>query len=186
MLKKALLATIALAALAGCSTSPRQGLPVDHSDALLASVQHNTDILAAQLKRFPVGLPVVIASAQNNDELQQVCPQGRLVADVVSSRLTQHGFPVAEVRLAKNLRINPEGETILSRDVKSLASAVNADTVIAATWTTVGAPAKVIGPDLRARFAGGQTYLTFKAVRLADGLVLGSQTFASPIGWACN
>jgi hypothetical protein len=37
------------------------------------------------------------------------------------------------------------------------------------------------------RAAGyGTTYVTLKAVRITDGLVLGSQTFTPPATWDCD
>lgn len=189
MLNKILLASAAALALAGCSTSGIKQGP-QFTDPLLQSVQQGADSLAAQLSRYQLAAPVIVASAQNNDELRQVCPQGRLVSDIVSSRLTQHGFPVTEVRLSQQLHINKEGETILSRELGALAKAAKADTVVTATWSTV-APARAIkyantygGTDANKQF--GQTYVTLKAVRISDGLVLGSQTFAPPTSWSCE
>lgn len=143
------------------------------------------DSLAAQLKPLKVSHPLVVASAQNNDDLSQVCPQGRLLAEMVSSRLTQQGFPVSEVKLDKDMKVSLEGETILSRDLKKLATEVEADTVVAATWTTFGKEVKV-GAQGGNRFLAASTYVTLKAVRIADGRVQGSQTFASPVAWACK
>lgn len=135
--------------------------------------------------------PLVLVARMGFDELRQVCPQGRLVSDIVSSRLTQHGFPVTEVRLSQQLHINKEGETILSRELGALAKAAKADTVVTATWSTVAPPraikhANTYGGTYDARKQFGQTYVTLKAVRISDGLVLGSQTFAPPTSWSCE
>lgn len=142
--KKILFAAAALAVLAGCS-AVKTYEPAEQADPLLTTVNFTVDSLAAQLKPLKVSHPLVVASAQNNDDLSQVCPQGRLLAEMVSSRLTQQGFPVSEVKLAKDMKVSLEGETILSRDLKKLATEVEADTVVAATWTTFGKEVKV-GP----------------------------------------
>ncbi len=184
MMKKSLIAAVALVALAGCSTT-KVYEPVDNVDPLLSTVNFTVDNLASQLKPLKVTHPLVVASAQNNDDLAKVCPQGRLIAEMVSSRLTQHGFPVSEVKLAKDMRVSAEGETILSRDLKKLATEAEADTVVAATWSTFGKEVKV-GAHGGNRLMGASTYVTLKAVRIADGRVLGSQTFASPVAWTCN
>lgn len=189
MLNKLLLAGAVALILSGCATSGPT-VPRD-TDPLLNSVQQGADSLAAQLRHYKLAAPVIVASAQNNDQLSQVCPQGRLVSDIVSSRLTQHGFPVTEVRLTQALRINQNGETILSRELGDLAQSAKADTVVTATWSTIGAKptlrfANVNGAIDRSQGPAGQTYVTLKAVRISDGLVLGSQTFAPPSSWTCE
>lgn len=190
MLKKVLLASAVALLAAGCSTSGIKQ-SAQYTDPFLQSVQQGADSLAAQLSRHQLAAPVIVASAQNNDELRQVCPQGRLVSDIVSSRLTQHGFPVTEVRLTQVLRITKEGETILSRELGELAKAAKADAVVTATWSTVTPQrdvkyANYFGGSYDARKQFGQTYVTLKAVRITDGLVLGSQTFAPPTSWSCE
>lgn len=179
---------LASAALAGCASTTTH--EPEASDPLLLSVQQSADSLAAQLSRHKLKTPIIVASAQNNDQLTQVCQQGRLISDIVSSRLTQQGLAVTEVRLGQTLRINKEGETILSRELGVLAKEAKAEVVVTSTWTTVTHPAAVIHADSTGgamhQPTPGQTYVTLKAVRIADGLVLSSQTFAPPASWTCN
>lgn len=189
MLKNLILSGAAVLALAltGCATS--HAPQTADTEPFLDSVQQNADGLVAQLRNYPLGAPVIVASAQNGDYLPQVCPQGRLIADIVSSRLTQRGVPVTEVRLAQALRINAAGETILSRELTDLAKSAKADVVVAATWTTVAERQAVtyVNANGSSRTASyGTTYVTLKAVRIADGLVLGSQTFTPPATWNCD
>lgn len=183
MLKKVMLAAAVTLLAAGCSTTGQLGYS---PDPFLQSVQFGADNLAVQMAGYKLSAPVIVASAQNNDQLSQVCPQGRLISDIVSSRLTQHGIPVTEVRLSQKLRINSTGETILSRDLGELARSSRADAVVTATWSTMSPPVK------QASFSGGElksagkTYVTLKAVRVSDGLVLSSQTFVPPAAWTCE
>jgi hypothetical protein len=183
MLKKLLLAATVTLLAAGCSTAGHLGYS---ADPFLQSVQSGADDLAAHLVGYKLSAPVIVASAQNNDQLSQVCPQGRLISDIVSSRLTQHGIPVKEVRLGQKLRINQTGETILSRDLSLLAQSSQADAVVTATWSTVAPPVKqasFTGSEVR---YAGTTYVTLKAIRVSDGLVLSSQTFVPPASWTCE
>lgn len=190
-MKKLILASAvaASAVLAGCATATPDHTP-RFTDPLLQSVLQSADGLAAQLSRYKLKAPIIVASAQNNDQLSQVCQQGRLISDIVSSRLTQNGLPVTEVRLSQELRINKEGETILSRELDVLAQEAKAEVIVTSTWTTVTQPAAVIHTDayggMKRQQMPGQTYVTLKAVRIADGLVLSSQTFAPPASWSCN
>lgn len=187
MLKKLSLAGIAVLAtvLAGCTTAPTVQAPIE---PFLDSVQQSADNLVGQLQQYPLGAPVIVASAQNGDFLPQVCPQGRLIADIVSSRLTQRGVPVTEVRLAHALRINDAGETILSRELTDLAKSAKADVIVAATWSTLSdrQPVTYVNANGSSQtITSGTTYVTLKAVRIADGLVLGSHTFTPPAAWNC-
>lgn len=189
-MKKLIIAGVVItsAALSGCASS--FVYEPDASDPLLRSVQQSADVLADQLSKHELKTPIIVASAQNNDQLSQVCQQGRLVSDIVSSRLTQQGLSVTEVRLGQTLRINKEGETILSRELDGLAKEAKAEVVVTSTWTTVTQPASFIQSNenggMKLQPTPGQTYVTLKAVRIADGLVLSSQTFAPPASWTCN
>ena len=182
MLNKTLFAVAVALLMEGCSTSGFQSNQ-QSADPLFQSVQQGAEGLVAQLSRYQSVAPVIVASAQNNDQLSQVCPQGRLISDIVSSQLTQSGFSVTEVRLTQVLHIDKEGETILSRELDTLASAAKVNTVVTATWSTI-----VSGPTFQNSSyiaSSRKTYITLKAVRITDGLVLGSQTFASPRSWTC-
>lgn len=173
---------VAAALLGGCASFSSSSTP--RAPDLLTAVNAATDVLSAQIRALPLDAPLIVTSAQNNDRLTQVCPEGRLVADMVSSRLTQHGYPVTEVRLTQRLRVTAEGETLLSREVSELADQNVADAVVAATWTTVeNAPEPKRGPGAHPALT---TYVTLKAIRIADGLTMGSHTFAVPNSWSCR
>lgn len=178
--------TVLLAAtslLGACASFAPKDTPHDpHS--LLHVTNAATDALSAQMGSAPLDTPLIVTSAQNNDRLAQVCPEGRLLADIVSSRLTQKGFPVTELRLADRLRVTAEGETLLSREVGELARSKEADVVVTATWTTVDSPSAAARPH--PAHSQSATYVTLKAVRLGDGLTLGSHTFATPTSWSCR
>jgi len=186
MIKKTLIASTAVLLLAGCASSGSTRTPVlsETTDPLLHAVHSGADRLALQLTEYPLSVPVIVASAQNGDQLNKVCAEGRLISDMVSSRLSQWGFPVTEVRVTQALRINKEGETILSREIDDLASSAKADVVVTATWSTVEVPTKK-AQDGFSRQPDERTYVTLKAVRIQDGLVVGSQTFAAPTAWRC-
>lgn len=198
MLNKTLFSAVAAAVLfTGCATGTPDQTDMRLNDLTLSrdpflqSVQVSTDKLLAQMKNYSHSTPVVVTSAQNNDQLNRVCPQGRVMSEIVSSRLTEKNIPVTEVRLTNLMRINPEGEMILSRELRELAQSVKADTVVAATWSTLS-DSVVVPVALNygygsgatvARAVPGVTYVTLKAVRLSDGLVLASDTFAAPKNW---
>lgn len=193
-MKKSNLATaLATLALAGCSFLPSApyAQQAQAQPGLLETVTPAADRLAADLLSRGASGPVVVASAQNNDALGQVCPQGRLVSDIVSSRLTQRGVKVTEVRLAHSLRVNAEGEQLLSRNIDELAGAAQTGVAVTATWTTLQPHGAWVVSDARGAASqqlrgSGPTYLTLKAVRLDDSQVLSSQTFLAGATWSCR
>jgi hypothetical protein len=168
------LASLALL-LGGCAYTPAPDLvAIADRDLLLQVVQAATDRLTAQIAGQASAAPLIVASAQNNDELAKVCPQGRVISEIVSSRLSQRGYAITELRLSNRLQISAEGETLLSREVRNLVmqTQTRADMVITPTWTA-----------LQGVGVHGETstlYVTVKALRVSDGLVLGSQSVAVP------
>lgn len=185
-MKKSLLSFLLVAgtALAG-QNALAADCQSDQQDPLGCAVMNGVSSLVNQMHRRVENMnaPMIVASAQNNDSLDQVCQHGRLIADMVSSFLTQKGYPVSEVRLANRLIVNPEGELLLSREVRNLAGQKTADIVVTSTWTSLPSNQTLIayGPSGIQQVKTSTTYVTLKAVRVSDSLVLGSQTFPVPI-----
>lgn len=171
---------VASMALGACATTQ----PPPEGDPLLVITQQRADAMASQLRLHSLTAPLIVTSAQNNDQLSDVCQQGRLIADIVSSRLTQNGFPVTEVRLSNRLTITAEGETMLSREVRDLAAKKKVDAVVTATWTIPGPAAIDLTGQARVR-SEQNAYVSLRAVRAADGLVLASQVFQVPVTGNC-
>lgn len=108
---------------------------------------------------------VLVLSAQNLDDLNRSEGLGRLVGELVQSTLVNQGYRVKEVRLRDSIRISGEGEQGLSRDLARLASEHAAEVVIVSTYSRSNRTA----------------YITVKAVRVADGLILASKSFTAQV-----
>ncbi|MBF0162498.1 MAG: hypothetical protein HQL88_09440 [Magnetococcales bacterium] len=83
------------------------------------------DALAAEMHKNhpPLGRyqPVLVATFVNRSNLDSSSELGLLMADHVSSRLTQHEYTVLEPKLRKDFSIRKEhGEFMLSRDIDKL------------------------------------------------------------------
>jgi len=165
-------AVLAGSALAGCSTA-RTDAPTwaeAKSDPLLAATSRATDSILGQLgaqavaPTEPLTHPIIVGSVQNISDLDKPAPLGRLLGEAIAARITQRGFPVVEAKLSGNLKINEQGQMLLSDQAREIAQAHKAQVVVVGSWTE----------------GGKFVYVTVKAIRAEDGLALASQSFALP------
>jgi len=127
------------------------------------AVDHLVDQM---VRRADLGAPILVATPQNIASLDRPSEFGLTLGELVQSRITEHGFGVVEVKLQDRLRVNAAGELLLSRELADIARAQSADIVVVGTW---------------AESARG-AYITLKAVRAADGVLVASTSFAIDSG----
>lgn len=101
---------------------------------------------------------VVVTSIANLDDINEVSPLGRLVSELIGSRLAQLGAKVAEPRLRTGMAMTRAGEQGLSREAKDLAAKVNAYAFVTGTVTRMQ----------------GRYYFNARLVRVKDAQVLAS------------
>lgn len=108
--------------------------------------------------------PVLAASFVNMDRLEQSSTFGRLLADRIATRFSQHGYHVIELKLRKTaLAVQPgNGELALSRDLQLIQSEHDAQAVMVGTYI----------------LAGKRLHATVKLVGTADQAVLSSCDFS--------
>lgn len=150
---------VMLGALAGCAQYES-----GRSNAIVRASYDATDTLLKGLKpTLPKDAPVVIASFVELDRLGESSTLGRMLADQVSARLTQHGYQVQELRLRSNILIKEGlGELLLTRELKELSASQKVQAVIVGTY--VVAPEKV--------------FLNIKLVRPLDNRILAAHDLA--------
>jgi len=96
------------------------------------------DNLAAQalpplIPRQP-DMPILITTLVSSDDLTQTSRFGRTVQEHISSRFSQLGFAVKEIKLTNTLQIYPRsGETMLSRDLSLLTGSQEAQAIFTGT-----------------------------------------------------
>lgn len=83
------------------------------------------DALVAELRKNqpPLGYhhPMLVATFVNRSNMDLTSEMGMVMADHISSRITQHGYTVMEPKLRKEFSIRKEqGELMLSRDIDKL------------------------------------------------------------------
>jgi hypothetical protein len=107
---------------------------------------------------------VVVATPSDGADLDRGGRFGDAVAGMVRSRLSQHGLAVSEVRLRRAMRLAPDGETMLSRQIAALGPAPAVDAVVTGSYV-----------------AGNQMiYVTLELVGRTNGAILASSDFAVP------
>ena len=106
---------------------------------------------------------IIVASLVNVNDLQESSALGRIVAEQVRSRLTQLGYTTQELRYRGSVLVRAgNGELVLSRDVKNISNAQQAQAVVAGVYAV----------------AESSVYVTLRIVRAADGIVISSADYA--------
>src|SRR5689334_15629201 len=169
-------AVLVLSLLGGCDT-----LVADRSTPALYGVDYpltrDSDIAAVSyaatdrlMNEAAVAIdrnkPILVASVANVDNLDQSSSFGLIVSEQMGSRLSQLGYTVIESKLRGTLAINGNGEFMLSRDVRRIAAAHDAQAVLVGSYAA--------GPH--------SVMVNLKLVRLADAKVVAALDYSMPMG----
>lgn len=166
-------ATLVAATIGACSdnytgASAIRGEPtVRDVDIVAASYQAAERLVGTSRQALDKDKPILVASLVNTANLQQSSNLGRIVAEQISSRLTQLGHDTREMRLRGAFLIREGfGELALSRAVKDISQKQNAQAVVAGVY------------------AVGKTnvYITLRLVRAEDGMILSAYDYVLPLG----
>ncbi len=109
--------------------------------------------------------PVVVATLVDVNDLERSTGFGRITAEQVGARLANTGIPVAEVKLRRSILIDKGGEMVLSRDVRQLLRARDAQALVAGTYA--------VGRDT--------VFVNLRMLSAADGRVLSAHDYIVPI-----
>jgi len=95
---------------------------------------------------------ILVVSFVNIDDLNKTTTFGRMQAEIISTKLSQYGLEVVEVKLMTSLYIKEKsGEFFLSRDLKKLSNKHEADLILAGSYAIaldkVYVTAKLISPE---------------------------------------
>lgn len=137
-------------------------------DAVMAAGSYLVDTLEKNLaKSLPESEPLLVASLVDVDDMGTSSTFGRLMAELLSARLTQKGYKIIEMKLRKkSVYIEEEsGEFLLSRDVQEISRAQKAPVVLVGTYAE--------GFDA--------VYVNARLVRTDDGVVLSSAYCGIPM-----
>ena len=161
-----LASTVAGAGLAGCEMlpTPKEEPPV--ADVVGSSHSAADALMLRAANSLQVGETVIAASFVNVDDLEQSSSFGRIISQQVSSQFANRGYRVVEMLLRNNVYIKQGGgEFLLSREVRNLSLAHNAQAVIVGTYA----------------MGRKNILVTAKLIRATDSVVLSSVDYSLPI-----
>lgn len=165
--KKTLLATVAGALVlgaTGCATetaSARKEPTYEQAAAnplIPANYAAASSLLARLQGQLAIEQPLIVATVVNIDALDRSSTLGRLISEQVSARFTLAGHRMIEMKFRNNVYMaRDQGELMLTREIRDLASSHNAQAVIVGTYAQssdmVFVNLKVIQPDTNVALA---------------------------------
>lgn len=122
--------------------------------------------IATDLQRYP-NKPILISSFVNVDNVQTSSTFGRIVAEQMSARITQHGYKVKEMKLRNSLFIKEKtGELLLSRELQDISLQHDAFAVLVGTYAA----------------SKRKVYVNAKLVSAQDSVILAAYDYELPVG----
>lgn len=168
-------------ALSACETSPKVNVAPDPTyEQAQNSAFNAVNYLAASelMKRYQgpasasngrnddAGAPFIVATLVNIDQLEQSSTLGRLISEQVASRMTQLGLGVVELKVRNGIYMKRnEGEFLLTREIKEVASAHKAQAVVVGTYAE----------------SATMVYVNLKLVSPANSMILAAYDYALPL-----
>ncbi len=157
---------IAVLAASGCAQyyyGERGGVQV-RTDVL----QTNYEAADRLLQATPLDprRSVLVSTIVSVDRLNESSRLGRLFSEQIAGRLVQRGVPVTEVRLREQLALQPsQGELLLSRELREVSQAHDAQAVVVGTYAVSGA----------------MVYVSLKIVNPQGNQVVAASDYALPV-----
>jgi TolB-like protein len=157
---------IAVLAASGCAQyyyGERGGVQV-RTDVL----QTNYEAADRLLQAAPLDprRSVLVSTIVSVDRLNESSRLGRLFSEQIAGRLVQRGVPVTEVRLREQLALQPsQGELLLSRELREVSQAHDAQAVVVGTYAVSGA----------------MVYVSLKIVNPQGNQVVAASDYALPV-----
>lgn len=166
--------------LSGCETMARPGEmpePTYEEAARNAFSQANYQAVDELMKRqLPPSRvsnrpesaegPYIVATVANIDQLESSSTLGRLISEQVSSRISQMGHPVLELKLRNGIYMKRnEGEFLLTREIREVAAAHRAQAVVVGTYAE----------------SASFIHVSLKLVNPANSTILSAHDYALPL-----
>lgn len=166
--------------LSGCETMQRNGdlpEPTYEEAGKNAFVQANYRAVGELMQRYGLpasvnnrpesaAAPFIVATVANIDQLEQSSTLGRLISEQVSSRLSQMGQQVVELKLRNGIYMKRnEGEFLLTREIKEVATAHRAQAVVLGTYAE----------------SASYIHVSLKLVNPANSMILAAHDYVLPL-----
>jgi len=161
----AIAATLLLALVSGCATGPSYEAAAN-SKFIQANYDGVESLLSSAKVPLDKNLPIVVATLVNVDALTESSRFGRALSEQVSAKFTKSGYSVIELKLRENIFVKqPEGEFLLSREIKDISKNHNAQAVVAGTYAE--------GRDY--------VYVNLKLVGIHDNIIMAAHDYVLPV-----
>ena len=164
-------AALALAALSGCETvSPMHSYYYGERPGASRSnlIEVNERAADALLQTVPLNASkaVLVATLVPVDRLAESSRLGRMFSEQIAARLVQRGLRVTEVKLRDSLLLaRDQGELLLSREVREVSQAQEAQAVVVGTYAV----------------SSTVVYINLKLVNPAGNTVVAAHNYAVPM-----
>ena len=136
-----LAAALALSGVLGCASNPIHsyyyGDRAGSGSSRTNLIEVNERAADALLAYAPLDAqqPVLVATLVNVDRLTESSRLGRIFSEQIAARLVYRGLRVTEVKLRENLLLQrDQGELLLSREVREVSQAQDAQAVVVGTY----------------------------------------------------
>lgn len=134
-------ASLLAAGVAGCATDSSQArqLPTYEQAASSSLIPANyaaaTALLAQVQHKLDADRPILMATLVNIDALDRSSTLGRLTSEHVSARFALAGYRMVEMKFRNNVYMaRDQGEMMLTREIRDIATSHNAQAVIVGTY----------------------------------------------------
>lgn len=164
-------AALSMAGLAGCATSPMHSYYYGSAGGGMAQsnlIEVNERAADALLQTAPLDArqPVLVATLVHVDRLTESSRLGRMFSEQIAARMVQRGLRVTEVKLRENLLLQrDQGELLLSREVREVSQAQDAQAVVVGTYAA----------------SNTVVYINLKLVNPVGNTVVAAHSYAVPM-----
>jgi TolB-like protein len=156
---------VLLTLLGGCAYMANG--ETEDADLLAANYAAAEKLIAGSQVPLSKGANLVAATFVNIIDLEDSAALGKLISEQISSRLTQLGYRMVELKLRNNIFIRERaGEFMLSRNVQDISAAHDAQAVIVGTYAV----------------ARDRVFVRASVVHPASNTVVSSYDYELPIG----
>lgn len=109
--------------------------------------------------------PIIVATLVHVDRLQESSRLGRMVSEQIAGRLVQRGVRVTELKLREHVAMQREGEMLLSRELRDVSRAHDAQAVVTGTYAVTVS----------------QVYISLKLIHPLGNRMLAAHDYAVPV-----
>lgn len=152
--------------LAGCMSGKTVRVEDAKVDLAAEAGAAGSALITSAVQKMTPARTILATSFVNIDDLQYSSTFGRLMGDTIAGDLVGRGFNVTEVRLRESLFMQPRiGEFMLSRELRNVGAAHDAQAVLVGTYAV----------------GGEYVYVNARLVSVTTSQVLSSYDFRVPL-----